>query len=203
MEALAEPAQYSSTSSSSRKCSRPSLSQNASARGARGRVVRPLELQRDREAVLMVAGELALRQGLGAEAPSRASRVVAETSWARLNRSRVRRWVAAGSVVATIAVVWLFSRFALPDIQRLVVPEPPLVTKTFSISCLSPQQAATLLQPYLPVPLNPRWQAEHFSVTPAGPGIRAVTVRAPQSTIDLVPDLLARFETDPGAACRQ
>lgn len=58
MEALAEPAQYSSTSSSSRKCSRPSLSQNASARGARGRVVRPLELQRDREAVLMVAGEL-------------------------------------------------------------------------------------------------------------------------------------------------
>jgi hypothetical protein len=46
------------------------------------------------------------------------------------------------------------------------------------------------------------WQAEAFDVRPAGGGIRAVTVRAPATTLALVPSLLERFERDPNAACR-
>jgi hypothetical protein len=46
------------------------------------------------------------------------------------------------------------------------------------------------------------WQAENFDVTPAGGGIKAVTVRAPAGTIARVPKLLAKFEADPDAACR-
>ena len=152
---------------------------------------------------IMVAGERLLVESLNGELPHRAANEVAQTSWARVNRMRVRRWVTAGAIAAAVVTFGLLGRFALPEVRRLIAPPPPVVTVTFSLQCLSSEQAAALLRPYLPIPQNPRWQAERFSVTPAADGIRAVTIRAPQETINEVPALLTRFENDPGAACRR
>ncbi len=68
------------------------------------------------------------------------------------------------------------------------LPQPPAVTQTFLLKCLTSEQAASLLRPYLPMPQNPRWQAERYSVTPGSHGLRAFTVGAPGYLIDRVPE---------------
>jgi hypothetical protein len=156
-----------------------------------------------RAAELTLAGERVLAESLDAEVPQRTSDEVAQTSWIRVRRMRVRRWIIVGAIAAAVATFGLLGRFAMPEVRRLIAPPPPVVTATFSLACLSSEQAAMLLRPYLPIPQNPRWQAESFSVSPAPDGIRAVTIRAPQETIDRVPALLTRFENDRGAACRR
>jgi hypothetical protein len=154
-------------------------------------------------ATLLMEAQRELGAVLRGDGPSRPSAALAEHAWLarqRAWRQRVRRMVMAAMLAAFAFLTW---RYAVPEMRRLLAPPPPTVTETFSLTCLSPAQAASLLRPYLPAPENPRWQAEHFSVTPAEHDIRAVTVRAPRALIDRVPELLARFERDPNAACRR
>lgn len=128
---------------------------------------------------------------------------LAEYAYSRVRRERLVRW----RVLPVIVVLFAFAAKLLgmtfgPGIKRFLTPPPAVETVTFSLRCLSGEQAATLLRPYLPSPENPMWQAERFDVRPAGRGIRAVTMRAPRATLALVPDLLARFERDPHVACQ-
>jgi hypothetical protein len=152
---------------------------------------------------LLLAGEGALAMSLDGEAPSVNPPQISAGAWAAVRRSRRRRAAILASAALVLASSAFGVQYVLPEARRLLAPPPPVVTKTFRLSCLSSEQAASLLGPYLPTPENPRWQAERFSVTPARHGIRAVAVSAPQSTIDRVPVLLAEFERDPNAACRR
>jgi hypothetical protein len=128
---------------------------------------------------------------------------LAVSVYRRYRRERIVRTVVvpAGILALVLAAAILVGNFGR-TLQRFFAPPPAVETVTFSLSCLSAQQAATLLRPYLPRPQNPMWQAESFDIAPAGGGIKAVTVRAPEAMIAHVPELLARFEADPRAACR-
>jgi hypothetical protein len=128
---------------------------------------------------------------------------LAEYAYSRVRRERLVRWrVLPAIVVLFVLAATLLGMTFGPEIKRLLTPPPAVETVTFSLHCLSGDQAATLLRPYLPSPENPMWQAERFDVRPAGRGIRAVTMRAPPATLALVPDLLARFERDPHVTCQ-
>ncbi|HJQ12434.1 MAG TPA: hypothetical protein VJ840_15490 [Gemmatimonadaceae bacterium] len=113
------------------------------------------------------------------------------------------KWIVApiAGLTLVIGALILAANFGR-ELQRFFAPPPPVETATFTLNCLSGDQAASLLRPYLPRPQNPMWQAEDFDVFAAKGGIKAVTVRAPAATIARVPALLARFEADPQAACR-
>ena len=127
---------------------------------------------------------------------------LAEYAYGRVRRERLIRWKVLPVIVVLFALAaTLLGMTFGPEIERLLAPPPAVETVTFSLRCLSGDQAASLLRPYLPSPQNPMWQAERFDVRPAGGGIRAVTMRAPRATLALVPGLLARFERDRGAAC--
>lgn len=154
-----------------------------------------------RVARLLAAGERTLAASLDADVSARPFALVAETAWAGAKRYRFRRFVAASAAVVLVSVSALIGREVFSEARRLLTPQPPVVTQTFPLTCLTSEQAADLLRPYLPMPLNPRWQAERFSVTPAPSGIRAVTVGAPRELIDRVPQLLARYEAADPALC--
>jgi anti-sigma factor RsiW len=127
---------------------------------------------------------------------------LAEYAYGRVRRERLVRWRVLPVIVVLFALAaTLLGMTFGPEIKRLITPPPAVETVTFSLRCLSGEQAAGLLRPYLPLPENPMWQAERFDVRPAGGGIRAVTMRAPRATLASVPGLLARFERDRGAAC--
>jgi hypothetical protein len=116
---------------------------------------------------------------------------------------RRARMMFGAPLLALILIVLslLVAKVIVPETERLLTPPPPVVVRTFPLKCLGSDQAAGLLRPYLPKPLNPMWQAEEFDVVPAPGGIRAVTVRAPQSMINEVPGLIAKFETEFNSAC--
>ncbi len=151
---------------------------------------------------LLASGESALSVELDSMRPHRQPSEVATVAWSRSRAQVKRRRVLAIAGAAVIALLALTVRPALFELQRLTAPQPPAITRTFPTTCLSGDQAATLLRPYLPVPQNPRWQAEAFDVWSNGDQIRAVTVRAPQELIDRIPELLTQFESGPVAACR-
>lgn len=161
-------------------------------------------------ATLVTDGERSLGRALASytsaeEASPTSSRTasqIAEFAWASVHRAWYRRWLGAALSVAVLALLVLTVWYVLPEVRRMLAPPPPVVTETFSLRCLSPEQAASIVGPYIPTPQNPRWQAERFGVEPARGGIRALTVRAPHDIIELVPKLLSRFERDENAACR-
>ncbi|MEP6610158.1 MAG: hypothetical protein ABJA83_15995 [Burkholderiaceae bacterium] len=137
-----------------------------------------------------------------ASAPHHVPESVAERAYIRSRRARIVRWAMPVVIILLVAGTALLASSLPSSLKRLLAPPPTVETQTFSLSCLSGEQAASLLRPYLPTPQNPMWQAESFDVRPADAGIRAVTVRAPGITLALVPRLLQRFEQDPNASCR-
>lgn len=132
------------------------------------------------------------------------SQATANYAYTRLRRERFVWWrVMPGIFFCFVVGAAVIATSFGPALRRYFTPPPAVETRTFSLSCLSGEQAAKLLTPYLPSPQNPMWQAEAFDVRPAGGGIRGVTVRAPRATLAVVPELLAGFERDPNAACRR
>jgi hypothetical protein len=152
---------------------------------------------------VLVASEAALAHSLDMEVASRPSFDIVEHALT-FRRRAIRRRSLVGVLALVVALAgWEAWTVGAPEVRRLLAPPPPVVVQTFHLRCLSPEQATSLLRPYLPQPQNPRWQAERFDVTPTAAGIRAVTVRAPRELIDRVPALLETFERDQGAACRR
>jgi hypothetical protein len=151
---------------------------------------------------LLIAAEQALSLDLATMKPRASADDVARSAWTSLRLRRRRMLVVTIAITVTIAAAGGAAYVVVPEARRLLAPPPPVITRTFPLTCLSPEQAASLLRPYLPLPENPRWQAERFDVS-AAVGIGAVTVRAPRELIDRVPALLAEFERYPTAACRR
>ena len=150
----------------------------------------------------LLVAQRSLALSLAASTAAYSPEAIASAAFERRRRTRLFRWVLFPLVVVALGIAALFfvGQFS-PAIRRYTAPPPAVETRTFSLQCLSGEQAASLLRPYLPAPQNPMWQAEAFDVRPAGGGIRAVTVRAPHATLEEVPRILARFENNANAAC--
>ena len=127
---------------------------------------------------------------------------IASFAFTRVRRERVMRRILVPVALVLVVLAGVAITRTIPEIKRLTDAPPTVETRVFSLRCLSGEQAASILRPYLPLPQNPRWQAEMFDVRPTGQGLQAVTVRAPASTLAIVPSVLERFENDPRAACR-
>lgn len=69
-----------------------------------------------------------------------------------------------------------------------------LHTETIQLSCLSPQQAGDIINPYV------RSHGSTFYVPSTG--IRAITVRGSATEISNAREIIGQFESDPSAACR-
>jgi hypothetical protein len=121
---------------------------------------------------------------------------VAETAVRTAQRRRVGRvavMASGAALVATIAIfgatIFVPAMNAGDDVRRST-----LRTETMQLSCLSPQQAADVIDPYI------RGRNSGFYVPKSG--ISAITVRGTPDELAKSRDLLTKFEDDPNAACR-
>ena len=125
---------------------------------------------------------------------------VAETAGVTDQRRRVGGVVVTLSAIAGAIVIWIVSAtMVVPGLYRAGVigngPRPTgLRTETMQLSCLSPQQAADIINPYV------QGQGSTYFILRSG--IPAITVRGTPGELAKSRDLLAKFERDPNAACR-
>ena len=125
---------------------------------------------------------------------------VAETAGLTDQRRRVGGVVVTLSAISGAIVIWIVSAtMVVPGLYRAGViggaPPPSGVrTETMQLSCLSPQQAADVIDPYI------RGRNSRFYVPNSG--ISAITVRGTPDELAKSRDLITKFERDPNAACR-
>jgi hypothetical protein len=122
---------------------------------------------------------------------------VAETSVRVARRRRVGRVVVMVSGAALVATIWIAAvTTIIPALRRGdIVASSPLRTETITLTCLSPEQAADIINPYV---------RSHGSTyyTPTS-GISAITVRGTADEVAKSRNLIGNFESDPAAACKR
>jgi hypothetical protein len=119
---------------------------------------------------------------------------VAETSVLTAHRRRVGGVVVMLSGAALVVTIWFTAATLIFPAMRGNGPMSTLLTETIPLSCLSPQQAADIVDPYL------RTHGSLYFIPTSG--ISAITVRGSQAQLNKSKDLIREFETDPNAACR-
>jgi len=126
---------------------------------------------------------------------------VAETAGQTDQRRRVGGVVVTLSAIAGAIIIWIVSAtMVVPGLSRARViggngpPATGVRTETMQLSCLSPQQAADVIDPYI------KGRNSRFYVP--NTGISAITVRGTPEELAKSRDLITRFERDPNAACR-
>jgi hypothetical protein len=97
---------------------------------------------------------------------------------------------------ALVATIWIAASLTIiPQLNhadaRLAAEQR---TETMQLTCLSPEQAGGIISPYV------RSHGSTYYI-PSG-GLSAITVRGTGDELAKSRDLIAQFETDPGAACR-
>jgi len=124
--------------------------------------------------------------------------LVAETAGATAHRRRIGGLVVMASAVVGAIIVWIVSAtMVIPGLQRAGViggtAPGVLRTETITLSCLSPQQAGDIINPYV------RSGGSRYFIPSSG--IAAITVRAMPDEIAKSRTLIRKFERDPSAAC--
>jgi hypothetical protein len=121
---------------------------------------------------------------------------LAEQAVERSRRRKLGRVAVMMTGTALVATIWIASWLTIiPALNRGdAVRASSLRTETIPLSCLSPQQAADIINPYV----RSRGSTYYTPTT----GIAAITIRGTAAEIAKSRDLLHEFETDPGAACR-
>jgi hypothetical protein len=121
---------------------------------------------------------------------------VAETAVRTAQRRRVGRVVVMLSGAALVATIWIAAAMTvIPALNRADMRNAGrLVTETIPLTCLSPRQAADIIDPYVRSDNSKYW-------IPAS-GISAITVHGTRQELVRSRDLISEFEQDPGAACR-
>ena len=120
---------------------------------------------------------------------------VAQNAVGIAQRRRMGRVVVMMSGAVLVATIWIVAAtLVIPALDRgdaRIASE--LRTETMPLSCLSPRQAADIIDPYV---------RSHGSVyfLPSS-GISAITVRGRPDELARSRDLIAHFERDPSAAC--
>lgn len=122
--------------------------------------------------------------------------VVAETSVRTAHRRRTGRVVVMLSGAALVITIWIAAATTvIPALNRAdVTTHSTLRTETIALSCLSPQQAADIINPYV------RSRGSTYYVPTSG--ISAITVRGTITELAKSREIVAKFENDPAAACR-
>jgi hypothetical protein len=121
---------------------------------------------------------------------------VAEQSVMTSKRRFLGRMAVIASGTALVATIWIAASLTIipalnvADARR--VP-PPLATETMSLRCLSPQQAADIINPYV------RSHGSTYYIPTTG--ISAIAVRGTPEELSKARSLIHDFEGDPKAAC--
>ena len=120
---------------------------------------------------------------------------VAEASVSTAHRRRVGRVVVMLSGAALVVTIWFTAAtLILPAMRSGGPATSTLLTETIPLSCLSPQQAADIIDPYL------RTRGSLYYVPTSG--ISAITVRGTAAQLRKSKDIIRNFESDRAAACR-
>lgn len=121
---------------------------------------------------------------------------LAESSVNMAHRRRIGRVVVYLSGAALAATIWIAAATTviLPLQRRDGPTSSTLRTETIALSCLSPQQAADVIYPYV------RSRGSTFYLPTSG--ISAITVRGTADEVARSRSLIDKFEKDPTAACR-
>jgi hypothetical protein len=118
---------------------------------------------------------------------------VAEASVLTAQRRRVGRVLVMLSGAALAITIWFSATILIFPAMRSDGPAT-LFTETIPLTCLSPQQAADIIDPYV------RTHGSLYFIPTSG--ISAITVRGSAAQLRKSKDLIREFEADPGAACR-
>jgi hypothetical protein len=121
---------------------------------------------------------------------------VAETSVQMARRRRTGQLVVMLSGAALVATIWITAAtIFFPAMRRGdLIADSALRTETISLSCLSPQQAADIINPYV------RSNGSTYYLPSSD--ISAITVRGTAAEVRKSRSLIGNFESDPAAACR-
>lgn len=121
---------------------------------------------------------------------------LAEESMVTSKRRRVGRIAVIGTGAALVATIWIAA--SLTIFPELIHDDGPSAseqrTETMPLTCLSPQQAADIINPYV------RSHGSNWYIPKSG--ISVITIRGTGDELAKSRDLIAQFETDPGAACK-
>jgi len=110
-------------------------------------------------------------------------------------RRRVGRVAVMLSGAALAVTLWFVgARIVYPAFEDGDVGPAGVRTETIALTCLSPQQAGDIIEPYI------RSQRSRY-FTPTS-GISTITVRGTAAEVAKSRELIRVFENDPGAACR-
>jgi hypothetical protein len=120
---------------------------------------------------------------------------LAEESVVTSKRRRVGRIAVIGTGAALVATIWIAASLTIfPELIHNDSPPSELRTESMQLTCLSPQQAADLINPYV------RSHGSNWYIPKSG--ISVITIRGTGDELAKSRDLIAQFETDPGAACK-
>ena len=120
---------------------------------------------------------------------------LAETAVTTAHRRRVGRVVVMITGAALVVTIWFTAAtLILPTMRSGGPATSTLLTETIPLSCLSPQQAADIIDPYL------RTRGSIYFIPTSG--ISAITVRGTAAQLSKSKDLIRNFESDRSAACR-
>lgn len=121
---------------------------------------------------------------------------IAEQSVVTSKRRRLGRVAVIATGTALAATIWIAASLTIiPALNHADARlASALRTETMQLTCLSPQQAADIINPYV------RSRGSTYYVPNSG--ISAITVRGTATELAKSRDLIAQFEADPGAACK-
>jgi hypothetical protein len=120
---------------------------------------------------------------------------LAEESVVTSKRRRAGRIAVIGTGAALVATIWIAASLTIfPELIHSDSPPSELRTESMQLTCLSPQQAADLINPYV------RSHGSNWYIPKSG--ISVITIRGTGDELAKSRDLIAQFETDPGAACK-
>jgi hypothetical protein len=120
---------------------------------------------------------------------------VAEAAVSTAQRRRVGRVAVMISGAALVATLWIVGMTVVaPAFEDGDVAVPGVDTETIGLTCLSPQQAGDIINPYI------RSRNSTYYVSTSG--IKAITVRGTGEELAKSRALIREFEDDPSAACR-
>lgn len=119
---------------------------------------------------------------------------VAETAGQLSRRRRIGRVAVTLTAIALGISIWFAADTMVPDFLRASIGQnPSLRTETIPLRCLSPQQAAELINPYV------RSNGSTYYIAPTG--IAAITVRASEAELRQVREVLGNFDNGRNGTC--
>lgn len=120
---------------------------------------------------------------------------VAETAGRLAHRRRVGRIAVTLSAIALGLTIWFTADTMISDVTRAGFNQVAVQhTETMPLSCLSPEQAGQIIDPYV------RSHGSIYYIAPAG--IPAITVRATASELAQVRTVLRNFDNPRTSACQ-